>query len=247
MAISIYLTAPIRVQGPAGLLGERQLHGPQGRLVLAMMVLEHRRPVGRDELADELWPNTLPSSWELSVKVLISKLRATLHGVAPDIRLEGTIGYYQLTLPRGTWIDVEVAVARIHAAEAALRGERVVGAAADGLVASMIASRPLLPGFDGPWACAIRARLVEVRLRALDLLSQVWLAKGDPGQAGRDAEAILRIDPYREEAYRTLMRAHLARGDRAAAARTYAECEVRFATDLGVKPTIETRSVIDGA
>jgi DNA-binding SARP family transcriptional activator len=240
----IYLTAPIRIQGPAAVAGEERLHGPQGKLVLAMLALEPRRPVGRDELADELWPGEMPSSADLSVKVLISKVRTVLREVAPDLRLEGAVGYYQLVVPRETTIDVELAAARIHTAEAAMRGGEIDRGAAHGLVASMIAARPFLPGFDGAWATEARARLLEVRMRALDLLSQVWLARGEPDQAGRDAEAILRIDPYREAAYRTLIRAHLARGDRASAARTYAQCVERLSVDLGVEPTMETQALL---
>jgi DNA-binding SARP family transcriptional activator len=243
----IYVTAPVRVQGPSGLIGESQLHGPQGRLVLVMLALDHRRPVSRDEIAEELWPDQLPRSWEMSVKVLVSKIRSVLGDVAPDLRLEGAVGYYQLLVSRDTSIDFELAAARIHTAEAAISRGEIDAAAADGLVASMIASRSFLPGFDGPWAAAARDRLVDVRLRALDLLSQVWLAKGVPDQAGRDAEAILRIDPYREEAHRTLIRAHLARGDRASAAQAYARCAERLATDLGVQPATETRSLLEGA
>jgi DNA-binding SARP family transcriptional activator len=243
----IYVTAPVRVHGPSGLIGEAQLHGPQGRLVLAMVALEHRRPVSRDEIADELWPGELPRSWDTSVKVVVSKVRSVLGDVAPDLRLEGAVGYYQLIVSRDTTIDVELAGARVHMAEAAFGRGEIDAAAADGLVASMIASRSFLPGFDGPWATAWRERLVDVRIRALSLLSRVWLAKGEPDQAGRDAEAILGIDPYREEAYRTLIQAHLARGDRASAARAYALCAERLATDLGVEPATETRSLLEGA
>ena len=245
MSIRIYLTAPVCVEGPTGFAGEPRFHGSQGKLTLAMLALEHRRPVGRDELADELWPDELPSSWDVSVKVLVSKVRSVLREVAPGLRLEGAVGYYQLHVPRDTMIDVELAAARVHAAEAALRRGEVDAAAADGLVASMIASRSFLPGFDGPWATASRTRLVDVRLRALDLLSQIWLAKGEPAQAARDAEAIVRIDPYREEAYRTLIRAHLARGDRASAARTYAQLAERLAGDLGVEPAAATRELLE--
>jgi DNA-binding SARP family transcriptional activator len=243
MPTRIYLTAPIRVEG-AGHAGERLLHGPQGRLALAMLALEHRRPVSRDELADELWPGDVPDSWEVSVKALISKLRTVLRGVAPDVRLEGTVGFYQLLVPSDTVIDVEIAASRIHAAEAAFRDGNIDAAAADALVASMIGARPFLPGFDGPWATTTRARVAEIRLRALDLLSRVWIAKGEPGQAARDAEAILGLDPYREEAWRTLIRAHIERGDRAGAGHVYRRLAARLATDLGVEPSDETRRLI---
>jgi DNA-binding SARP family transcriptional activator len=246
MPTRIFLTAPICIEGPTGTAGEARLHGPQGRLTLAMLALEHRRPVSRDELADELWPDGLPRSYEVSVKVLISKIRTLLREVAPDVRLEGTAGYYQLHTARSTMIDVEEAAARIHGAEAAFRGEDFDAAAADGLVASMIASRAFLPGLDGPWAMSARVRLVDVRVRALDLLSQVWLEKDEPDQARRDAEAILLIDPYREGAHRTVIRAHLATGDHASAARAYSRCADRLAADLGVEPTAETKALLDG-
>jgi DNA-binding SARP family transcriptional activator len=246
VSIRIYVTAPVRIEGPSRVIGEAHLHGPQGRLVLAMLALEHRRPMSRDEIAEELWPQQLPRSWETSVKVLVSKVRSVLGDVAPDLRLEGAVGYYQLFMSHDTTIDAELAAARIHTAEAAMSRGHTDAAAADGLVASMIASRSFLPGFDGPWVMASRARLVDVRLRALSLLSRVWLAKGAPDQAGRDAEAILRIDPYREESYRTLIKAHLARGDRASAARAYATCAARLGDDLGVQPATETRSLLDG-
>jgi SARP family transcriptional regulator, regulator of embCAB operon len=247
LSTRIYLTAPVFIEGEAGLAREADFHGSQGRLTLAMLALEHRRPVSRDELAEEIWLDGLPRSWELSVKVLISKIRAALVKVAPGVRIDASSGYYQLTMPRETVIDVELAASRIHAAEATYRRGNIEPAAADALVASMIAARTFLPGFDGPWATSWRTRLVDVRLRALDLLSMVWLERGEPAQAARDAENILVIDPYREEAYRTLMRAHLARGDRAAAANAYRRCIERLALDLGIEPASQTRQLLEDA
>ena len=104
----------------------------------------------------------------------------------------------------------------------------------------MIATRPFLPGADGPWAGATRDRVAEIHLRALQVLAEVWLAKGDHGQAARDAESLLRLDPYRETAHRLLMRTHAAAGDRAAAARAYQRCREVLADDLGVDPAPET-------
>jgi DNA-binding SARP family transcriptional activator len=65
--------------------------------------------------------------------------------------------------------------------------------------------RPFLPGVDGPWARERRRWLQAVRMRALECLSEVWRRKGDHGQAARDAETILRLDPYRETTYLRLM------------------------------------------
>jgi DNA-binding SARP family transcriptional activator len=75
-----------------------------------------------------------------------------------------------------------------------------------------------------------------VRVRALECLSEVWLRKGDHGQAARDAETVLRLDPYRETAYRRLMLAHAAAGNRARALLAYERCRARLAADLGTAP-----------
>ena len=75
-----------------------------------------------------------------------------------------------------------------------------------------------------------------MRVRALECLSEVWPRKGDHGQAARDAETILRLDPYRETAYLRLMLTHAAAGNRASALLAYERCRVRLAADLGTAP-----------
>jgi len=94
--------------------------GPLGRLALAYLVTERNRPVRRDELAEVLWGELLPRSWETSVRVLVSKLRALLAraGLTPAEALTTQAGCYQLHLPESLTVDVEVASAGVTAAEA---------------------------------------------------------------------------------------------------------------------------------
>jgi DNA-binding SARP family transcriptional activator len=241
MPLRIFIVGTVMVSAERTLV-EADLHGPQGRLVFAMLAAEHRRPVGRDELAEELWPEAVPAAWDTAIRVLVSRIRASLRSVAtaPPELIESTIGGYQFRLPSDGWIDLDEASAAMHRAEAELGAGLIETAGASALVASMIATRPFLPGADGPWATSTRARIRDIRLRALECLAEVWLAKGDYGQASRDAEAILRLDPYREPAHRLLMRTYAAAGDRASAARAYRACRELLAADLGVRPAAET-------
>jgi DNA-binding SARP family transcriptional activator len=242
MALRIHIVGEVAVEGERGLVGQADLHGPQGRLVLAMLAAEHPRPVRRDELAEELWPDAVPASWDTAVRVLVSKLRTALDHVADPAAdlLAATAGAYQLRLPAGSWIDLAEVAAAVHRAEAALTSGAIEAAGSDALVASMISGRGFLPGIDSPWVERTRERLLDLRVRALVCLAEVWLARGDFAQAARDAEAIVALDPYREGAHRLLMRAHVAAGDRASAARAFRACRSRLAEDLGVEPASET-------
>src|SRR5262245_33802485 len=96
-------------------LPDALLAGRQGRLVLAFLVCERHRSIPREELAELLWPDRLPSSWTSSLNVVISKLRRLLAeaGLAPSSALAGAFGSYRLHLPEGLWVDWEVAGQRV--------------------------------------------------------------------------------------------------------------------------------------
>jgi DNA-binding SARP family transcriptional activator len=242
MALRIHIVGDVSVRSERGIVGQHDLHGPQGRLVLAMLAGEHRRAVRRDELAEELWPGTIPGGWDTAVRVLVSKLRAALGLISdsPDGLIVSSAGAYRLRLPPDGWIDLDEAAAAIHRAETALRVGDADTAGADALIASMIAARGFLPGIEGQWVDATRERLLDLRVRALLCLAEVWFSRSDFDQAARDAETIIHLDPYREPAHRLLMRARFAAGDRAAAALALRACRTRLAEDLGIEPSRET-------
>src|SRR5262245_24045570 len=96
--VRICVAGSLTVEDGEAVLGERDLPGNQGRLVLAMLAVEHRPPLSRDQLADELWPEGLPRSWETALRAVVSKVRAAgaRAGVRPMI--ESAFGCYQLHL-----------------------------------------------------------------------------------------------------------------------------------------------------
>src|SRR5438105_8831040 len=81
----------------------------------------------------------------------------------------------------------------------------------------------------------------QMRLQLLCERLSAWQeAGGEPEQARATLNRWLALDPLSEEAYRRLMRVHLALGDATAALQVYATCRARLAEDLRVKPSAET-------
>ena len=245
MPLRIYLTGRVLVEDNGTiLLGERRLMGRQGRLVFAHLVGEHLRAVSRDELAETLWPDAVPPSWERSLSALISKLRALLAGVGvPDVALTGSFGHYQLLLPADVWIDAEAASTAIDRAESALRKGKPRDAWGWAQAAYQISRRSFLMGEEGPWVTLKRSELREVLVRAHECLSEPSIWHAEPGYAVKHAKETVSIEPFRETSYQLLMRAHAAVGNRAEALRVYERCRNLLSEELGVPPSPRTEAV----
>jgi DNA-binding SARP family transcriptional activator len=81
----------------------------------------------------------------------------------------------------------------------------------------------------------------QVRVQLLcDRLSSWQETGGELVQARATLTRWLALDPLAEEAYRRLMRVHLALGDATAALQVYATCRARLAEELQVKPSPDT-------
>lgn len=239
--VRFYLTGRVAVEG-ATTVDQTRLPGGQGRRALVHLVLARHRPVPVEELVDVLWGGAPPASWETAVRAVVSKLRGALAeaGAADAVVAEG--GCYQLRVP-GAWVDVEEAGRSLHRAEGARRAGDLHAAWTAATVTASITAHPILPGMDDPELASLRDRCRQMRVRALDVLTAVWLGRGDAQLAVQIAREAVALEPFREQGYRSLMRAHLAAGDRAEALRVYAECRELLVEELGVEPAPETAGV----
>lgn len=235
----------VQVENGTRLLRESNLGGPQGRFVLAYLALERRRAVTQSEIADALWPESLPASWNLALSAIISKLRTRFGSIGVDRgRIIGSaFGCYQLTPPGEIWIDVEAALAGVDAAEGAVAAGTPALAYGPSLIATTILRRPFLPGDTGAWAQARRETLAASLVRALDCRVEALLANGEIELALTHVKEAVRLEPFRESGYRRLMRVHARMGDRAEAVRVYVELRRLLERELGVDPDEETEAV----
>src|SRR5438270_13415512 len=108
MAVRICLLGrfALEVDGSAG--QETRLGG-LGRTALAYLALERRRPVPRDELAEVLWGEGLPSTWPSALRGVLSRVRSTLAdaGLPAAEVVRNEFGCYHLVLPPEVTVDLE--------------------------------------------------------------------------------------------------------------------------------------------
>jgi DNA-binding SARP family transcriptional activator/ABC-type branched-subunit amino acid transport system substrate-binding protein len=245
VAVKVSLTDRVRIEADGAVVEEQRFPGRQGRLVFAYLLAAQGRPVPRDELAEALWGDKPPATWEKALSLLVSKLRALLHecGVSGSDALTSAFGCYQLALPTGTWIDLVAADEAASAAERSLASGEIEQARTDAAIAEALARRTFLPGEDGRWVEDTRADLRETLVRALECLAEAQRLAGDPRAAVRAAEELVELEPYRERGYRLLMKAQSAAGNHAEALRVYERCRRLLDEELGTYPSPETEGI----
>src|SRR5262245_59229290 len=229
----------LAVEADGARLDEQRFPGRQGRILFAYLVAQKARPVPRDELAELLWGDELPATWEKALRVLMTKLRALLEecGIDGSTALTSAFGCYKLTLPAAAWIDVDAAESALERAEAALAAADLAEARSQATVAAARARRSFLPGEDGLWVEEKRRDLHEALVRALECLRDASFGAGELAEAVRYAEEVTDLEPFRESGYRRLMEVHAAAGDSAEALRVYERCRRLLADELGAYPS----------
>src|SRR5262245_56478944 len=233
--LKVFLAGRVAVEIDGVRVEEERFPGRQGRLLFAYLVAERGRAVPRDELAEELWGEQPPASWDKALTVLASKLRAALADAGLDGRelLTAAFGCYRLNPPAGTWVDLFAAADDVREAEDALVAGDLERARAAAVSAESLARRPFLPGEDGAWVEQKRRELADIRERALSVLTDACLRSGAAQEAAKWAEELIALSPFRETGYRRLMEARVAAGDRAEALRVYERCRRLLADELG--------------
>ncbi|MDQ1475577.1 MAG: hypothetical protein QOE62_806 [Actinomycetota bacterium] len=233
MSINIHLAGPLQVTAGTTRFEPADFPGRQGRIVFAALACSGR-PVDRNELADILWPNRLPSSWTRDLSAIISKIRALLTGVVDVVTGGGR--WYALELPPNARVDTAtalLAVERAERARAAGDHERVLRETA---IATAILSEPFLAGDECTWVDERRAELRDVLARALVIRTEVLCDASSP-LAIPTAHALVELAPENEQGHLLLMRAHHAVGDRVEALRAYERLRKMLADDFGLLPS----------
>ena len=213
--------------------------GRPARLALAYLVCERHRPVPRDELAELIWGDDLPRSWEQLIRGIASRLRAALAkaGLDPAQALTTAFGVQQLHLPPGAAVDVEEAADQLATARSALAAGAPDQAAAAAAAAASTAARQFLPEIAGAWVEQRQSELRELRVQALEALAQAEQARGRCSEAVVAAEQAVGLEPFRESAYLLLMTAHAGAGNRGEALRVHERCRRVLSDELGVDPS----------
>jgi DNA-binding SARP family transcriptional activator/TolB-like protein len=204
--------------------------GRKTRALLACIAMAAPRPVLRGRLAEQLWSRRPEEQARASLRQEIHRLLEALAPAQTDILI---ITRDHLTLrPGAVWIDVEEVMRATTAQPASL-------SLLDGDLLEDLDG--VDPNFDA-WLNAERERL---RDRARGIAESLLKENAEPDAAIAAAQRLLSIDRSHEGAWRALMRAHAARGERGLAVQAYDRCRAVLADMLDAAPSQETQKLLN--
>jgi DNA-binding SARP family transcriptional activator len=105
-------------------------------------------------------------------------------------------------------------------------------------------SLDLLPDWYEDWLVDDREGVRQLRLHALERMTDELSLSGRHAEAIQAALAAVRLEPLRETAHAALIRAHLAEGNRSEALRQFARYQAILETELAVEPSESIRRLV---
>lgn len=191
--------------------------------VLAFLAL-HEQPVRRNHVAGVLWLDSNEERAAGSLRSALWRIRqcgeSIVESTQRGLRLSPSVG-----------VDIR---------------ERIAWARRLGDRAHVIDDNDLLQAFAGgelladwydDWVLLERERLRQLRLHALEVLSQRLVAVDRYAEAMEVALVALRSEPLRESAHRAVISVHLAEGNPSEALRQYRQYRELLRTQLGLEPS----------
>ena len=201
--------------------------------LLALLALRDRA-LTRASVAGTLWP-------ESSEDHAYSSLRSALGRLSRVTRDAVVVTPLDLSLADGVKIDVRDARALAHRLL-----DPAVKAPIDDLRAASVAvlSTDVLPDWYDDWVLVDAEEWRQLRLHALEALTEHLLAAENFGEATGAALAAVRAEPLRESSRVALIRVLRAEGNQAEALREFERYRTLLHEELGLEPTARLLDLI---
>ncbi len=223
----------IGVLGPLTVDGDASRPGPRDRVVLAALTVARGQVLSAEQLADALWGDAPPASWDKVVQGCVVRLRKLLGREAIETSPHG----YRLAVP-GDDID-------------AIRFERLVGRARELLTLGepdraaytvdqalrLWRGRPLSEVEGWEPARTEAGRLVEERLDAEELVVESALGAGRYQDVLSEARVLVEQAPVRERRWALLALAQYQAGRQGEALGTLHQVRATLSRELGLDPS----------
>jgi len=191
--------------------------------VLAFLSVQER-PVLRAFAAGSLWLDTPEERANANLRSALWRLNRLgprlIDGSNGNLRLTSglRVDFREISSLARSVLDHRARVEALSFAEVSLSGN-------------------LLPQWYDDWVVVERERFRQLRLHALESLSEQLTALGRLGQAVEAALAAVASEPLRESAHRVLIKAYLAEGNRGEALLHYRAFRDLLSRELGVEPS----------
>ncbi|HZZ45888.1 MAG TPA: BTAD domain-containing putative transcriptional regulator, partial [Pseudonocardia sp.] len=231
-----------RVLGPLEVMrdGVRVEPGsPKQRALLIDLLVRHGEVVSRDQLIEDLWAGSPPSTGLGVLQNYVSQLRKA---IGPGLLATRGQGYALDIAPDALdAVRFERLVQQARAARAA--GDPDNAAAHLGRARALWRGPALADVVGEPFALPEIARLTELRIAAAELEVEVELDAGRHQEVVGRLERLLADHPLRERLWVLLMHALYRSGRQADALQAYQKARRHLADELGIEPSAELRDL----
>lgn len=228
----IRLLGPVAVTGDDELVGVDELRRLRVREILAFVALQE--PVRRDVVAAALWPDHDRERSAANIRVNLSYLGRIRTADGARLVVESSNG---LALGDGLTTDVaEFDEAVADAAAAHRAGYDVVAVGLYERALRLVEGLPLVDTRHSDWFEHEANRLEIAIVRAASAGAALALQVDRPAAAAMMAQIAVELDPYNEDAWLDLIRAHQGTGDHVAATAAAARFRLRI-DELGMEPS----------
>ncbi|MFG3043965.1 BTAD domain-containing putative transcriptional regulator [Streptomyces sp. NPDC048202] len=197
------------------------------RRLLAFVALNYRAPVPRALIAGSLWPGVAEHCAYTNLRAALCRLRGlgvNALDISPtDVRLapDVTVDLRDARQLAQHLLDPCVPPVAL----------RLSTATVDHL------SADLLPGWYDEWALLEADHWRQLRLHALESLTETFIDATEYAGAVVAAQAAVQADPLRESSQASLIRAYLAEGNPSEAVHHFEQYVRRLRDELGLCPT----------
>ena len=192
--------------------------------LVAFLALESRPP-RREQVAGALWRECSQIRSDGNLRTAIWRTRLAAPGLVTVPMA------HHLALESGAECDISTMTSHAQS----ILSDAASCTDDDLLLTPFIAE--LLPGWYDEWVVAERERIRQLRLHALEAISERLLARFRVTDALEAAMTAVALDPFRDTARRCVIRVHLTEGNRAEALRYFESDRDLLRQELGIAPS----------
>jgi DNA-binding SARP family transcriptional activator len=209
--------------------GSRPLLSGGSQRLLAFLALRNDS-VSRTSAAGALWPDATNDHASSSLRSALSRLGSTTRDAV-------AVNDVEIRLADDVVVDIRESqgLARLLLEPGPTPLVNATGPL--GPKAISVLSRDLLPDWYDEWVVPEAEEWRQLRLQALEALSERLTSAGRFAHAIGAAQSAVRVEPLREDAHAALIRVYLAEGNQADALREFRRYRALLQRELGVEPT----------
>lgn len=223
--VAIELRHPPNAGAPATNPSHRRLHFRTRTMEALLIYLASQgRPLGREILAELLWPERTQEQARTNLRVAIHRLREQIDPYLLVTRQSVAINPDSEIFLDTEQFEAHLSAGQLMAATVLYRGDFLDGFYLDGS-----------PIFE-QWALLERERLRNLVIAAYQQLIDQTASAGEGDAAIAYAQRLLSLDSLHEPTHRQLMRLLAQAGQRSAALGQYESCRHLLISELGVAP-----------